>query len=142
MTLRVVLDTSVVVAALRSRLGAGNAVLRLVADRSILPLATPPLFLEYEEVLLRPEQRLAHGLTPAEVDEFLAEFAALIEPVELHFRWRPQSPDTDDEMVLEAAVNGHADAIVTYNVKDFLLPCERFGVLAFTPADLLKKVKP
>lgn len=142
MALRVVLDTSVVVAALRTSLGAGNAVLRLVAGQRILALAAPPLCLEYEEVLLRPEQRLAHGLTPAEVDEFLAEFAALIEPVELHFRWRPQSADTDDEMVIEAAVNGHADAIVTYNVKDFLLPCERFGFSVLTPADLLKKVKP
>ena len=60
-------------------------------------LATPPLFLEYEEVLKRPEHRLAHGLTPEAVDEFLAELAALIEPVELHFQWRPQGPDPNDE---------------------------------------------
>lgn len=58
----------------------------------------------------RPEQRLAHRLTLQEVDEFLSRFAALIELVELHFRWRPHSPGTNDEMVLEAAVNGHADA--------------------------------
>jgi putative PIN family toxin of toxin-antitoxin system len=139
---RIVLDTSVVVAALRSRLGAGNAVLRLVASGRLVALATPPLFLEYEEVLLRPEQRLAHGLTPHEVEDFLAEFAALMEPVELHFRWRPQSPDSSDEMVIEAAVNGRADAVVTYNIRHFLLPCRRFGVPVLTPAELLKKVKP
>ena len=74
--LKVVLDTSVVVAGLRTRLGAGNAVLRLVADHRIRLLATPPLFLEYEDVLKRPEHRLAHGLTPLEIDEFLAELAA------------------------------------------------------------------
>jgi putative PIN family toxin of toxin-antitoxin system len=139
---RVVLDTSVVVAALRTRLGAGNAVLRLVAVRRLVALATPPLFLEYEDLLLRPEQRLAHGLTPEQVEDFLAEFAALIEPVELHFRWRPQSPDTGDEMVIEAAVNGRADAVVTYNVKDVLLPCKRFGIPVLTPGEVLKKVKP
>ena len=139
---RIVLDTSVVVAALRLRLGAGNAVLRLVASGRLVALATPPLFLEYEEVLLRPEQRLAHGLTPHEVEDFLAEFAALMEPVELHFRWRPQSPDSSDEMVIEAAVNGRADAVVTYNIRHFLLPCRRFGVPVLTPAELLKKVKP
>lgn len=139
---KIVLDTSVVVAALRTRLGAANAVMRLIANGRLAVWATPPLFLEYEEVLLRPEQRLAHGLTPEQVEEFLAEFAALIESVELHFRWRPQSPDTNDEMVIEAAVNGRADALVTYNVKDFVLPCKRFGIAVLTPADVLKKVKP
>jgi putative PIN family toxin of toxin-antitoxin system len=141
MVRRVVIDTSVLVAALRTRLGAGNAVLRLVANRRLTPLATPPLFLEYEEVLKRPEQRLAHGLSANEVDEFLGELAALIEPIKLHFRWRPQSRDPNDEMLLEAAINGHADALVTYNTSDFMA-AERFGIGVLTPAELLKKVKP
>jgi predicted nucleic acid-binding protein len=81
-------------------------------------LATPPLFLEYEEVLKRPEQRLEHGLTLEQVDDFLAELAALVEPVETHFQWRPQARDPSDEMVLEGAINGHADALVTYNIAD------------------------
>jgi len=138
---RVVLDTSVIVAALRTRLGAGNAVLRLVAERRLLMLATPPLFLEYEDVLKRPEHRLAHGLSPEAIDEVLAELAALIEPVEVHFQWRPQSKDPNDEMVLEAAINGRADALVTYNVADFAGPAERFEIGVLTPADVLKKVK-
>jgi len=82
---RIVLDTSVVVAGLRTQLGAGNAVLRLVAKRRLVALATSPLFLEYEDVLKRPEQRLAHGLAPEAIEEFLAELAALIEPVEVIF---------------------------------------------------------
>src|SRR5271165_2939130 len=139
---RIVLDTSVVVAALRTRTGAGNAVLRLVANRRLVLLATPPLFLEYEDVLQRPEQRLAHGLTSEEVHEFLAELAALIEPVEVHFLWRPQSRDPNDEMVLEAAINGRADALVTYNVADFAGPAERFRISVLRPGDLLEKVKP
>src|SRR5271165_6836836 len=138
---RIVLDTSVVVAALRTRLGAGNAVLRLVAERRLVPLATPPLFLEYEDVLKRPEQRLAHGLAPDQIDDFLAELAALIEPVEVHFQWRPQTRDPSDEMVLEAAINGRADALVTYNVRDFALAGERFGIPVLDPVQLLKKVK-
>jgi len=136
-----VLDTSVVVAALRTRLGAGNAVLRLVADRRLVALATPPLFLEYEDVLKRPEQRLAHGLVPDEIDEFLAELAALSEPVEVHFDWRPQVRDPNDEMVLEAAINGQADALITYNVRDFGVAGERFGIPVLSPVELLKKVK-
>jgi putative PIN family toxin of toxin-antitoxin system len=141
MVRRVVVDTSVVVAALRTRSGAGNAVLRLVANRRLVALATPPLFLEYEDVLKRPEQRLAHGLTLESVDQFLAEFAALVEPVEVHFLWRPQTRDVNDEMVLEAAINGRADALVTYNVADFTSASERFGIPTVSPAELLKKVK-
>jgi putative PIN family toxin of toxin-antitoxin system len=137
---RVVLDTSVVVTALRTREGAANAVLRLVANRRLVMLATPPLFCEYEEVLKRPEQQLAHRLAPEEVDAFLAELAALVEPVELHFRWRPQVHDPSDEMVLEAAINGSADALVTYNVADFALAGERFRIPILRPGELLKKV--
>jgi len=139
---RVVVDTSVVVAGLRTRLGAGNAVLRLVAQRRLVLLATPPLFLEYEDVLKRPEHQLVHGLPPDQVDGFLAELAALMEPVEVHFQWRPQGRDPNDEMVLEAAINGGADAIVTYNVADFATAAERFRILVLRPAELLKKVKP
>ncbi|MGA9545435.1 MAG: putative toxin-antitoxin system toxin component, PIN family [Candidatus Sulfotelmatobacter sp.] len=139
--LKVVVDTSIVVAGLRTRLGAGNAVLRLLAERRIRLLATPPLFLEYEDVLKRPEHRLAHGLTLPQIDEFLAELAGLVEPVEVHFLWRPQTRDPNDEMVLEAAINGEADAIVTYNVADFAEAGERFAISIMRPAELLKKVK-
>jgi putative PIN family toxin of toxin-antitoxin system len=138
---RVVLDTSVIVAALRTRHGAANRVLRLVARRHLVLLATPPLFLEYEEVLRRPEQRLVHGLTPGAIDEFLAELAALVEPVDIHFLWRPQMWDPSDEMVLEAAINGRADALVTYNVKHFAAPGNRFGIPVLRPVDVLGKVR-
>jgi len=137
----IVLDTSVVVSALRTRLGAGNAVLRLVAERRLVVLATPPLFLEYEEVLKRPEHQLVHGLAIESIDEFLAELAALIEPVEVHFQWRPQSRDPNDEMVIEAAINGRADALVTYNVADFAGAAERFRIPVLRPSELLRKVK-
>jgi putative PIN family toxin of toxin-antitoxin system len=138
---RVVLDTSVIVAALRTRHGAANMVLRLVAARHLIPLATPPLFLEYEDVLTRAEQRLVHGLVPDALDEFLAELAALIEPVDVHFSWRPQVRDPSDEMVLEAAINGRADALVTYNVRHFAVPGDRFGIPILRPADILGKVE-
>lgn len=138
---RIVLDTSVVVAALRTRSGAGNAVLRQIATRKLVMLATPPLFVEYEDVLQRPEQRLAHGMSAQEVEEFLAELAGLIEPVEVHFQWRPLLHDAKDEMVLEAAINGRADALVTYNVKDFAAAADWFRISVLRPAELLRRVK-
>lgn len=141
MTKRIVLDTSVLVAGLRSRNGASNAVLRLVANRELVLASSPPLFLEYEDVLKRPEQRLAHGFSLEKVDEFLAELAALIEPVDMHFLWRPQVRDPKDEMVLEAAINGGADAILTYNVSDFANVPRRFNIELMTPAQILKRMK-
>jgi putative PIN family toxin of toxin-antitoxin system len=140
--LRVVLDTSVLVAGLRSRDGAANAVLRLVAMGQLVPLVSPALFLEYEAVLKRAEQRLAHGLEISSVDRFLASFASASEPVDVRFQWRPQLADANDEMVLETAVNGIADALVTHNMKDFTGAAPRFGLRVLKPGELLKEMRP
>jgi putative PIN family toxin of toxin-antitoxin system len=137
---RIVLDTSVLVAGLRSQLGASNRVLLAVAARRCVPLVTTAVFLEYEAVLLRPEQQLATGMNPADVEGFLAAFASAAEPVELNFLWRPQLKDPADELMLEAAVNGRAAAIVTHNVTDFRSATERFGVATMTPAEFLKEL--
>jgi putative PIN family toxin of toxin-antitoxin system len=137
---RIVLDTSVLVAGLRSQLGASNRVLLAVAARRCVPLVTTAVFLEYESVLLRPEQQLATGMNPADVEGFLGALASAAEPVELNFLWRPQLKDPADELMLEAAVNGRAAAIVTHNVADFRSATERFGVAAMTPAEFLKEL--
>ncbi|MBU6395500.1 MAG: putative toxin-antitoxin system toxin component, PIN family [Sphingomonadales bacterium] len=138
---RVVLDTDVVVTALRSAGGGSNAILREAARGRLIPLVTPALFLEYEAVLKRPEQRLAHGLGLREIDRFLAALASACEAVEVSFQWRPQLSDPNDEMVLEAAVNGRADALVTHNVRDFAKGAERFGLKVLRPGELLKELR-
>ena len=139
--LRIVLDTSVLVAGLRSRRGASNALLALVAGGRIRPLVTTSLFLEYEEVLHRPEHRLATAMTQADVAGFLAALASASEGVDLHFRWRPQLGDPADEMVLEAAINGSADALVTHNVADFAEASARFRLRIVTPGEFLKELQ-
>jgi putative PIN family toxin of toxin-antitoxin system len=139
--LRVVLDTSVIVAGLRSATGANNALLQLVARERLRPLVTPALFLEYESVLKRAEQQLAHGLEPTQIDRFLAALASASEVVEVRFSWRPQLSDPNDEMVLETAVNGRADAIVTHNVRDFAAAA-RFGLRVMQPRLVLQEIVP
>lgn len=135
------LDTSVLVAGLRSRTGASNRILELVALGRIQALVSIALHLEYEEVLQRAEQRLATGFSEDDVRSFLAAFASAAEGVDVHFRWRPQLRDPADELVLEAAVNGRADALVTHNVSDFREAAPRFGLRVLTPAELLKEVE-
>ena len=136
--MRLVLDTCVIVAAVRSRAGASNMLLRLVAGRHLTPLLTTSLFLEYDEVLKREDQRTASGMTIAQAGSFLAVLAAASEPVEVHFTWRPQLADANDELVLEAAVNGRADALVTFNIADFRPAAARFGIGLRTPGMVLE----
>lgn len=138
---RVVLDADIIVTALRSATGGSNAVLREAAHGRITPLVTPALFLEYEAVLKRPEQRLVHGLGLRDIDSFLSALAAACEAVEVSFQWRPQLSDANDEMVLETAVNGQADALITYNVRDFVKGAERFGLRVLRPGDFLKELR-
>lgn len=134
---RVVLDTSVVAAGLRSRRGASFVLLRAIAAQELVPLVSIALFLEYEDVLKRTEQREATGMAIADVDAFLGGMAAAAEPVEVHMLWRPQLRDVADEMVLETAVNGRAEALVTYNVRDFIPAAERFDLSVQRPRELL-----
>jgi putative PIN family toxin of toxin-antitoxin system len=138
--MRVVLDTSVLVAGLRSRLGGSNRLLTLVAEGRCIPLVTTAVFLEYEDVLMRAEHRLATGMSERDVAGFLAALASAAEPVEVHFMWRPQLADPADELILEAAVNGQAAAIATHNVQDFRPVLRMFGIPVKTPAQVLKEL--
>ena len=135
----IVIDTSVVVAGLRSRQGGSNRLLRLVAEGYLRPLITTPLFLEYEAVLKRPENQLATGLGVAQIDEFLGALASACHGVETHYRWRPQLRDSADEMVLECVVNGAANYLITFNLKDFGSTDKQFGYTLLTPGRFLQE---
>lgn len=113
------LDTNVLVAALRSKHGASAEILRTAYDGRLTVIANVALFAEYEAVLTRPEHLAAGGVTHGDVIDALDNLAGKIEPAEPHFSWRPQLGDPDDEMVLEAAVNGGADVIVTFEFATF-----------------------
>jgi putative PIN family toxin of toxin-antitoxin system len=136
---RVVLDTSVLVAGLRSSLGASARLIGLVADRIVTPLVSTPLFLEYEDVLKRPDQLLAMAATEADVEGFLAALASASEAVEIHYKWRPQLRDPGDEMVLETAINGRAAALVTHNLRDLAEAGQSFGIPVIRPGEALRR---
>lgn len=137
-----VLDTDVMVAALRSPLGASAELLRQVLVGERVALASVPLFVEYEAVMSRPEHLKAAEASLINVRNLLDVLAGVIQPVEIRYLWRPQLPDVNDDMVLECAVNGGARHLVTFNVKDFAGPAERFGVRPLTPGQMLKEVIP
>lgn len=139
--MRLVLDTDVIVAAIRSPGGASSEVLSLLLKRQHTMLLSVPLAFEYEAVCTRPEHILASGGSVAEIDNMLDAINDVIVPVEIHYQWRPQLTDAGDEMVLEAAVNGRADAIATFNIKDYSDAPARFGVSVLKPGELLKRIR-
>ena len=137
--MRLVLDTNVLVAAIRST-GAAAEVLKLIRRRRLTMVATVALFLEYEAVLTRPEHLAAAEMTAAEAESVLDVLAAVAEAVEPHFLWRPRLRDADDDMVLEAAVNGHAEVIATFNARDFGTVADTFGIELLTPSAILRRL--
>lgn len=137
----VVLDTDVVVAAVRSPNGASAAILREARQGRVTLLVSVPLAVEYEAICSEAEHRLAAGLNEREVEIFVDAVVAMAEPVKTHFLWRPQLRDPGDEMVLEAAVNGQADLLVTFNVRDFGLVPSRFGIEVLIPRDAIERIR-
>jgi predicted nucleic acid-binding protein len=137
---RLVFDTDVVIAAMRSPAGASAALLLAARRGDVTMLANVALALEYE-ACRRAEHGVAAGLSQVQVGIFIDAVIALAEPVETHFLWRPQLRDPGDELVLEAAVNGRADAIVTFNQKDFGKVPMRFGVEVLVPVSALQRTR-
>jgi predicted nucleic acid-binding protein len=139
---RILLDTNVVIAAMRSPLGASAELLRRIDQGRATMLLTLALALEYETQCMLADHRLAAGLTALEAGIFVDGLIAMAEPVRSYFRWRPQLHDPGDELVLEAAVNGRADAIVTFNEKDLREAKLGFGIAVIRPGEALRRIKP
>lgn len=138
--MRIVLDTNVVVAALRSPSGASAALLLLASQRVLRPVVSPTSAVEYEAVLLRPQHGAAAGLRQAQVQLFVDRLLDLMTTIKIHVRWRPLLLDPDDEHVLEAAISGRAEAIITFNSRDFGPAPMHFGIRTLTPRAMLEEI--
>lgn len=134
-----VLDTSVVVAGLRSHRGASFQILRAVRAGDIRIAVSVALVLEYESVILRPG--LVPGFTADELRRILDGLCLLADHQQVFFAWRPFLPDPDDDLVLELAVAASAKFVITHNTSDFR-GSESMGVRAITPATTLDIIKP
>ena len=139
--MRTVRDTSVLITALRSSSGAAAEAVRLALRGELTALMDLKLACEYRDVALRPEQLQVSGKSQAETAASLDALEAIAEPVYVALQHRPLSPDPNDDMVLDVAINGNADAIVTNNTKHFRNAAERFHLDVLTPAELLSKFR-
>jgi len=112
-----------------------------VFERRVDLLLSTLLLLEYEAVLSRPENLEPSGLTAHEVIELLDGLAGLCTPVGFDFRWRAVARDPNEDLVVETAVNGVAEAIATFNLRDMAAGAALFGISAVRPAVLLRRIQ-
>ncbi|KAA0256713.1 MAG: PIN domain-containing protein [Acidobacteria bacterium] len=131
---RVILDSNVLYAGLRSSAGASFRLLGLVGTGLFETVLTVPLFLEYEQVL-----GTVPGLSMLDADAVLDYLCSVSVRQRVYFHWRPTLPDPGDDLVLEAAVAGRCRFIATYNARDFR-GAEKFGVRIVSPVQLLRHV--
>lgn len=134
-----ILDTSVLVAGLRSNRGASFQILRAIRDGDICIAVSVALVLEYESVVLRPA--LLPHFTADELRRIVDGLCQLADHQQVLFSWRPFLPDPDDDLVLELAVAASAAFVITHNISDFR-GSESMGVRAITPATTLDIIRP
>ena len=137
--MRIVIDTSVLVAASRSRNGASYQLVSMLPSPHFEIALTIAVYTEWQAVLTRPEH-LPPGASPDMALGFVRYLASVAHLQDVHFLWRPFLRDPDDDMVLECAVASGSQFIVTHNLKDFRR-VEELKVQAITPADFLKRLR-
>jgi predicted nucleic acid-binding protein len=131
----------VLITALRSNAGAAAEVVRLALYQELTLLMDYKLACEYRDVALREDQLNASGKSRAETTAMLDALESIAEPVFIAFQYRPMSPDANDDMVLDVAINGAADVIVTNNIRHFREASVRFQLKLMTPVELLSKFR-
>lgn len=129
---KIIIDTNVIIAALKSNRGASNKLLQFWGKNKFVPSISVVLIIEYEAVV----RRLLSHISKIEIVYLLDYICATSEHAKIHYLWRPHLKDPKDDMVLELAVAAGSDFIVTYNTKDFKL-AKQFGVKIITPKELL-----
>ncbi|MEZ4860778.1 MAG: putative toxin-antitoxin system toxin component, PIN family [Caldilineaceae bacterium] len=138
---RIVLDTDVIIAGMRSPKGASAAILDAAYSGRVLLLVSVALALEYEAKCTLSEHYRAAGITRQDALNFVDAIVALAEPVKQYYFWRPQLRDPGDEMVLETAINGGADMVVTFNLRDYGKAPQQFGIALFQPREAIRRIR-
>lgn len=135
------LDTDVMVAALRSQHGASRQILMAALERQFRLLVSVPLLLEYEAVFKRSEHLTASEFNDIRIERLLDDLVDVAVPAGEGFRWRMPITDANDVMVLEAAINGGADAIVTFNVRHFARASKNYRLRIILPRQALQEIR-
>jgi putative PIN family toxin of toxin-antitoxin system len=135
--MKVVIDTNVLFAALKSRYGASYKQVSLLPSERFSIAISVPLIIEYEDVLRRG--RLPTSISEKDISDFIDFFCYVGDQQDIFFLWRPFLPDPSDDLVLEVAVAGGCDAIITYN-KHHFKNVQKFGLRILDPKKFLAEI--
>ena len=140
--MKIVIDTNIVLSALFSNRGASNKLLIwLFKNKKKYNVVSNTLVTEFEDVLTREKNlKQYNNLEKEDVLAFIDDICLISYHQSIHFLWRPFLTDSNDDMVLEVAVNANVGAIITFNPKDFKGVKESFGIEIFTPKEYLTKI--
>jgi len=140
--MKIVIDTSVILSSLFSNRGASNKLLIwLFENKKKYNVVSNTLVTEFEDVLTREKNlKQFNNLEKEDVLAFIDDICLISYHQSIHFLWRPFLTDSNDDMVLEVAVNANAGAIITFNPKDFKGVKKSFGIDIFTPKKYLTKI--
>ena len=133
--MRIVIDTSVLVSAARSRQGASFALVSSLPNLRFEFALSVALYTEWQAVLTRPEH-LPPGLRVEDVLAYLRYLTSIAHLQDVYYLWRPFLRDPDDDMVLECAVASSSQYLVTHNIRDFQR-IDELGIAPITPAAFL-----
>ena len=139
--MKLVLDTDVMVAGFRSSTGASAALLQLARQGGCELAVSNALLVEYEAVLTRPEHLIPGERSESDAQALIDVIADIADWVVINVLWRPQARDPNDDLIIDAAINAGADAIVTFNRRDFGGAPGRFGIECLLPSETLEKVR-
>jgi putative PIN family toxin of toxin-antitoxin system len=135
--MKIIIDTNVLVSSLKSKRGASYKMISILPKQELKPVISVPLVVEYEAVLKKGN--LAKELTYEDIENFIDYLCGISEWQDIYFLWRPFLPDAFDDHILEVAVASGADAIITYNKRDFR-GIEKFGLTLLDPRELLTEI--
>lgn len=136
-TYKIVIDTNIIVAALKSRNGYSFNLLSIMDDTRFKIYISVPLIFEYEDATKRSRSKIK--LTKSELDAVLDYLCSIAEKREIFYLWRPYLKDPKDDMVLELAVESECDFIISFNKKDFT-GVGKFNIKVITPKEFLKMI--
>ena len=135
--MKIVIDTNVLLTALNSNQGASYKLVSMIPSKKFSIAISVPLIIEYEAVLRRG--KLPPNITDKDITDFIDFICQVGEEQDIFFLWRPFLPDPFDDLILEVAVAGDCDAIITYNKKHFI-KVKKFGLRVLTPKELLTEM--
>ena len=119
-SIRIVIDTNVLVGALIGQEESANRkLLELCLKREYQPLISYTLFSEYEDLINRPSILKLCKRSPEEINILFDGLLSVCELVKIYYLWRPNLVDEGDNYLIELAIAGNAEILVTHNIKDF-----------------------